>query len=228
MAATMLAAVNPHVVACILGCAAGQQPSGVSGPSGLRGSRCGHSLKPLRVFNHGALAMDGWRTIANPSPRIYSREMANAGRRFTIAATPQEILAVMMDVEALPEWSSAHQSAVVLERDDKGRPLRSRSTMRNVGITDEQELEYSYPDNGFEWQLVSSRHLKRQDAVYTLTADGAQTHVLLHLDIEPSAPIPGFIMRLVVQAVVQTATEGLAKRVRIVQRRAVEGGGSPG
>ena len=100
--------------------------------------------------------------------------------------------------------------------------------MRNVGITDEQELEYSYPDNGFEWRLVSSRHLKRQDAVYTLTADGAQTHVLLHLDIEPSAPIPGFIMRLVVQAVVQTATEGLAKRVRIVQRRAVEGGGSPG
>ena len=144
-----------------------------------------------------------------------------------ITATPREILGVMMDVEALPEWSGAHQSAVVLERDDDGRPLRSRSTMRNVGITDEQELEYWYPANGFGWRLVSSRHLKRQDAVYTLTADGEQTRIALQLNIEPAVPIPGFIMRLVVQAVIQTATDGLTKRVRTMQRRTVDGGGSP-
>src|SRR4051794_40075907 len=84
---------------------------------------------------------------------VYSHEMTSASRCFTITATPQEILGVMMDVEALPEWSGAHQSALVLQRDDDGRPLRSRSTMRNVGITDEQELEYSYPDDGFGCRL---------------------------------------------------------------------------
>jgi uncharacterized membrane protein len=157
----------------------------------------------------------------------YSHEMASASRCFTIMATPQEILGVMMDVEALPEWSGAHQSAVVLEHDDDGRPRRSRSIMRNVGITDEQELEYTYPDNGFGWRLVSSRHLKRQDAVYTLTADGEQTRITLQLNIEPAAPIPGFIMRLVVQAVIQTATDGLTKRVRTMQQRTVDGGGPP-
>jgi hypothetical protein len=65
--------------------------------------------------------------------------MASASRRFSIRATPGEILDVTMDVEALPEWSAAHLSAVVLERDDVGRPLRSRSLMRNAGITDEQD-----------------------------------------------------------------------------------------
>jgi uncharacterized membrane protein len=149
--------------------------------------------------------------------------MASASRRFNIAATPGEILDVMMDVEALPDWSPAHLSAVVLERDDIGRPLRSRSLMRNVGITDEQELEYGYPDNGFAWRLISSRHLKRQDAVYTLTADGDETRVDVKLTVDPAAPIPGLIMKLIVKAVVHTATEGLADRVRMVQRR----GGQP-
>jgi hypothetical protein len=144
--------------------------------------------------------------------------MASASRRFSLAATPEQILDVMMDVEALPEWSAAHLSAVVLERDDVGRPLRSRSMMRNAGITDEQELEYSYPDNGFAWRLISSRHLKRQDAVYTLTPDGDRTRISLQLTVDPAVPIPGFIMRLVVKAVVHTATEGLADRVRTVQR----------
>ena len=153
--------------------------------------------------------------------------MASASRRFTMAATPGEILDVMMDVEALPQWSSAHQEAVVLERTDNGRPLRSRSVMRYAGITDEQELEYAYPADGFGWKLVSSRHLKRQDATYTLTADGDRTRVRLDVAIEPAVPIPGFIMRLVVQAVIHTATDGLAKRVRTIQRRVGRGDGPP-
>src|SRR5690348_9217147 len=127
--------------------------------------------------------------------------MARASRRFSIAATPDQILDVMMDVEALPQWSAAHLSAVVLDRDDVGRPLRSRALMRYAGITDEQELEYSYPDHGLAWRLVSSRHLKRQDAVYTLTAVGAQTRVDVTLTVDPAVPIPGFVMKLVVAAV---------------------------
>lgn len=34
-----------------------------------------------------------------------------------IAASPKQILDVVDDVEAMPEWSSIHQSAEVRERD---------------------------------------------------------------------------------------------------------------
>ena len=46
-------------------------------------------------------------------------------REVVIEASPKEILDVVADVEAMPEWSSIHQSAEVLERDatvDRGAP----------------------------------------------------------------------------------------------------------
>jgi hypothetical protein len=43
--------------------------------------------------------------------------------------------------------------------------------------------------------------------------------VKLHLIVESAVPIPGFIMKRVVQAVVNTATDDLTKRVRTVQDR---------
>jgi hypothetical protein len=61
--------------------------------------------------------------------------------------------------------------------------------------------------------------LKKQDATYTLTPDGTRTQVKLHLIVESAVPIPGFIMKRVVQAVVNTATDDLTKRVRTVQDR---------
>jgi hypothetical protein len=145
--------------------------------------------------------------------------VVSANRQFTIEATPEKILDVMMDVEALPEWSGAHHDATVLERDGHGRPLRSMSTMRMAGLTDEQVLEYVYPDSGFGWRLVSSRHLKKQDATYTLTPDGTRTQVKLHLIVVSAVGLPGFIMKRVVQAVVISATVDLTKRVRTVQDR---------
>ena len=41
-------------------------------------------------------------------------------REVVIEASPEEILDVVADVEAMPEWSSIHQSAEVLERDATG------------------------------------------------------------------------------------------------------------
>ena len=140
-------------------------------------------------------------------------------RGFVIDATPLEVLDVMMNVEALPEWSAAHQSSTVLERDDDGRPLRSMSTLRVAGLTDEQVLEYVYPDGGFGWRLVSSRRLKRQDATYNLRAEGARTRVEVRLTIEPAVPVPSFIVKLVVQAVADTATDGLIQRVHTIKNR---------
>ncbi|OOK70588.1 polyketide cyclase / dehydrase and lipid transport family protein [Mycobacterium kansasii] len=46
-------------------------------------------------------------------------------REVVIEASPKEILDVVADIEAMPEWSDIHQSAQVLERHDDGRPRRA-------------------------------------------------------------------------------------------------------
>ena len=89
-------------------------------------------------------------------------------REVVIEATPDEIMDVLFDIESLPEWSSAHQKVEVLERDDQGRPTRSRQIVKIVGVSDEQVLAYSVHDDGVSWTLVSAKQQRAQDGRYTL------------------------------------------------------------
>ena len=57
-------------------------------------------------------------------------------REVVIDARPDEIMDVLVDLESLTEWSSAHQKVEVLERDEHGRPSTSRQVVKVVGIND--------------------------------------------------------------------------------------------
>jgi len=73
-----------------------------------------------------------------PSVRYGSGMAVTQTREVVIGATPAEIMDVLFDLESLTEWSSAHQNVEILERDDAGRPSKSRQTVKIVGISDEQ------------------------------------------------------------------------------------------
>jgi ribosome-associated toxin RatA of RatAB toxin-antitoxin module len=134
-------------------------------------------------------------------------------REVVIEATPEEILDVLLDIEHLTEWSSAHQEVEVLERDDRGHPKRSRMVVKVVGITDEQFMDHStYPD-GVGWTLLSAKQQRAQDARYTLTPEGDTTRVRFDLTVELTAPLPGFLVRKGAKGLLDTATEGLRQRV---------------
>lgn len=134
-------------------------------------------------------------------------------REVVIAATPKDILAVMLDLESLPEWSQTHQSSRVLARDEAGRPTRSRAMVKTVGITDEQEIDLTYYADGYGWTLVSATFQRSQEARYTLIPDGSSTRVRFEITMEPVVPMPGFLLRRAARAVLDTATYGLRRRV---------------
>ena len=138
-------------------------------------------------------------------------------REVVIEATPDEIMDVLFDLESLPEWSSAHQKVEVLERDDQGRPSKSRQVVKIVGVSDEQVLAYSVHDDGVSWTLVSAKQQRAQDGRYTLTPDGDSTRLRFDLTVDPTAPIPGFLVKKGAQGLMETATEGLRKRVLMVK-----------
>jgi hypothetical protein len=55
--------------------------------------------------------------------------------------------------------------------------------------------------------------LKKQDAGYTLTADGDKTKVRFDLAVDLSIPMPGFILKRTLKGGAETATDGLRKHV---------------
>jgi hypothetical protein len=138
-------------------------------------------------------------------------------REVTIDATPDEILEVLFDLESLTEWSSTHQKVEILERDEEGRPTKSRQVVKIVGISDEQVLDYSVEDDGVSWTLVSSKQQRGQDGRYTLTPDGDSTVVRFDLTIDPAVPLPGFVIKKAAKGLMTTATDGLRDRVRKVK-----------
>jgi hypothetical protein len=140
-------------------------------------------------------------------------------REVVIEATPDEIMDVLFDLESLTEWSSAHQKVEILERDDAGHPSKSRQVVKIVGISDEQLLAYTVHDDGVSWTLVSSKQQRAQDARYMLTPDGDATRVRFQLTVDPLVPLPGFVIKKGAKGLMDTATEGLRKRVLEVKGR---------
>jgi ribosome-associated toxin RatA of RatAB toxin-antitoxin module len=134
-------------------------------------------------------------------------------RELVIEATPDEILQVLFDLESFPEWSSPHQEVEILERDDQGHPSKSRQVVKVVGITDTQVLDHSVHDDGVSWELVSSRQQRAQAGRYTLTPDGDSTQVRFDLMVDPTVPLPGFLVRKGANGVMDALTKGLRKRV---------------
>jgi hypothetical protein len=140
-------------------------------------------------------------------------------REVVIEATPGEIMNVLLDLESLTEWSAAHRKVEILERDDQGRPTKSRQVVKVVGISDEQVLAYSVHDDGVSWTLVSAKQQRAQEGRYTLTPDGNSTRVRFELTVDLLVPLPGFLIKRGAKGLMDTGTLGLRNRVLEVKKR---------
>ena len=139
-------------------------------------------------------------------------------REVLIEATPSEIMDVLTDLETLTAWSPTHQKVEVLERDAEGRPSKSKQVVKIVGITDEQVLDYTVYDDGVGWTLVSSKQQRAQTGRYTLTPEGDSTQVRFELTVDPTVPLPGFLIKRGAKGLMETATDGLRTQVLKVKK----------
>lgn len=139
-------------------------------------------------------------------------------RDIVIEASPEEIMDVIADFEAMPEWSEPHQSAEVLETGGDGRPSKVKMKVKTAGITDEQVCAYTWSGNEVTWTLVSSGQQKSQDGKYTLVPKGDDTLVKFEITVDPNVPLPGFVLKRAIKGTVDTATQDLRKRVLKVKK----------
>ncbi|MBB3601918.1 ribosome-associated toxin RatA of RatAB toxin-antitoxin module [Mycolicibacterium sp. BK556] len=134
-------------------------------------------------------------------------------REVVIEASPEEILAVVADVESTPVRSPQYQSAEVLEAYDDGKPHKVKVKIKAAGLTDEQIVEYQWADNVVTWTLVKASQLRSQDGKYTLTPDGDKTKVRFDLSIDLAVPLPGFVVKRIIKGAMESGTDGLRKQV---------------
>ena len=59
-------------------------------------------------------------------------------------APPEVILDALADIDAVPSWSTLHRHIEVVDRYPDGRPHHLKATLRVMGITDKELLEYHW------------------------------------------------------------------------------------
>lgn len=132
-----------------------------------------------------------------------------------IEAPASEVMDVISDYAAYPEWSDV-EAAEVVETGDGGRPTKVAFRVSQMGFDAEYTLAYEYApgDGGVSWTTVeASGALKDVQGEYILEDRGDTTRVTYRMSAELSMPVPGLLRRQGEKRVVKTALEGLKRRV---------------
>lgn len=132
-----------------------------------------------------------------------------------INASPADVMEVLKDFEAYPDWAGI-KKVEVKEKDSDGTPKEVYMEVSQMGMEAKYTLSYTYAakDGGMSWTTSeASGALKDLEGEYALEADGDTTKVTYKMAIEPAVRIPGFLKRQIEKQVVNTALGGLKKRV---------------
>jgi hypothetical protein len=137
-----------------------------------------------------------------------------ASREIVIDAPPEVILGALADVGSVPSWSSVHKRAEVIDSYPDGRPHHVKVNIRVVGFIDTEVLEYHWGPDWVVWDANKTLQQHAQHVEYTLTRETEdQTRVRFEITLEPSAPIPEFLLSRARKKILYAATEGLRQQV---------------
>lgn len=132
-----------------------------------------------------------------------------------IAAAPEEVMAVIADFAAYPEWAGQVKDVEVVDPGTGGRPKQVRFTMDAGAIKDTYTLDYTWAadDRSVRWTLVKGHMQRAQDGSYTLDGGKGVTTVTYALAVELSIPMIGMLRRKAEKVIIDTALKGLKRRV---------------
>jgi uncharacterized protein YndB with AHSA1/START domain len=133
-----------------------------------------------------------------------------ASREIIIDAPPEMILDALADIGSVPLWSSVHKKAEVLDTYPDGRPHHVKVTVKVIGIVDQEVLEYHWGPDWMVWDARKTLQQHAQHVEYTLLREGEnRTRLRFDITLEPSAPLPEFLVNRARRRVLKAATEGL-------------------
>jgi carbon monoxide dehydrogenase subunit G len=140
----------------------------------------------------------------------------------TVAAAPEEIMAVINDYAAYPEWAGVKTAEILTVYDD-GSPAEVRMSVSQLGFDATYTLAYDYPDDGLgvSWTTVEASGAVRDiRGEYALAQRGdGSTEVTYRLNLELAIALPRLLRRRAEKQILNTALGGLKKRVEAIGQR---------
>jgi ribosome-associated toxin RatA of RatAB toxin-antitoxin module len=136
-----------------------------------------------------------------------------------VDAAPSDVLDLIADFDAYPQWTGAVKSAEVLARGTGGRAKQVRFELDAGAIKDTYVLEYTWKfaktgTGTVSWWLVEAEQvLKALDGSYTLTGSAnGPTTVTYQLAVDLRIPMLGMLKRKAEKGIISTALQELKKR----------------
>jgi ribosome-associated toxin RatA of RatAB toxin-antitoxin module len=134
-----------------------------------------------------------------------------------VDAPPGDVLDVIADFDASPEWTGTVREARVLEEDEDGWARTVRFVLDAGALRDTYTLAYTwdFAEDGtgvVAWTLVEAGILKAMDGSYRLRAQGPGTEVTYTLSVEVKMPMLGMLRRKAEKTIIDTALKELKKR----------------
>ena len=137
-----------------------------------------------------------------------------ASSNITINAPKSDVMAVIADFDAYPEWSGQIKNVTVDETGPDGRAKQVTFSLDAGVIKDDYTLAYTWHgDDRVDWTLVKSKALKSQVGSYILDSSGDATEVTYQLAVDLNIPMLGMFKRKAEKVIIDTALKGLKKRV---------------
>ena len=155
---------------------------------------------------------------------------ASTSSRIVIDAPRADVMAVIADFAAYPQWASAVRVAQTLAQDASGRASRVRFTLDAGMIKDTYVLGYDWDgDAGVRWRLAEAGSvISGMSGGYALAERAGGTEATYDLTVDLRIPMPGLLKRRAEKTIIDTALKGLKNRAERLWSQGPPGQGLPG
>lgn len=133
-----------------------------------------------------------------------------------IEAPAPEVMAVISDFAAYPEWAEAVKETEVLSTTDDGRAERVRFVLDAGVVKDTYVNVYEWAEDGLSvsWRLERGQVQKSQRGSYRLRpVSDRRTEVTYSLAVDLAIPMIGMFKRKAEKMIMDTALKELKRRV---------------
>jgi hypothetical protein len=135
-----------------------------------------------------------------------------------IVVPRKDVMTVIADFAAYPEWATAVRSAEVLAQDAGGRASAVRFQLDAGMIKDSYVLGYDWDgDAQVRWNLTQAGSvISEMSGGYTLADRGDSTEVTYELAVGIRIPMIGIVKRRAEKMIIDTALKGLKSRAESI------------
>jgi len=133
----------------------------------------------------------------------------------TIAASADDVRAVLFDIANFPTWSTSFKSVTVLASNGEGRPTQVKLSVDAGALKDKPTLNFdwsAYPDR-VDYSFEDADLLTDMTGAYIVKDNGDETEVTFELTVALSMPVPEMMRTKAEKATIDLTLKQLKEKL---------------